>query len=297
MPSLKEIRGRIKSVRGTQQITKAMKMVSAAKLRKAQDAIIQLRPYASKLKEILQNLSQGAESGVSSPFLQGKENPQTVLLIVVTSNKGLCSSFNSNVIKSTLTAIQEKYSSHQKNKTLFLWCIGKKGHEYFQKRGYQVVNTEFDLFTKLSFDAIAMIAREIMSNYVAGKWDKVDLFYNEFKNIATQIRKHEQYLPTSSVTSVSTNQPTKQSVEYIYEPNKAQILAELIPRSLTIQLFKAILESNAAEHGARMTAMDKATENAQELLGSLRLTYNRARQAAITKEILEIVGGAEALKG
>lgn len=295
MPSLKEIRGRIKSVRSTQQITKAMKMVSAAKLRKAQDSIIQLRPYASKLKEMLQNLSQGADMADSSPFLQSRETPKAVLLVVVTSNKGLCSSFNSSVVKSALSVIQEKYATFYKNKSLFLWCIGRKGHEYFQKRGYQVVNSEYDLFSRLSFDKISAIATEIMTEYNSGKWDRVEIFYNEFKNVATQIRIHEQYLPATPAASATGTE--KQAVEYIYEPNKNQILAELIPKSLTIQLYRAVLESNAAEHGARMTAMDKASENAQELLGSLRLTYNRARQAAITKEILEIVGGAEALKG
>ena len=293
MASLKEVRNRIVSVNSTQQITKAMKMVAAAKLRRAQDNILQMRPYAQKLGQMLSTVSAGSESSVDSP-LKSVRAAEKILIIVVTSDRGLCGAFNTNIIKATLQLINEKYSVQAGKGNVEIFAIGKKGAEAFGRRGF-VVNTTFtDLFTRLKFVNVKEAAEKIMKDFSEGKYDVVDLVYNEFKNVATQIIHTDPYLPI--VADTSAQQAKAPEVNYIFEPNEEEILAELIPKSLKIMLYRAVLESNASEQGARMTAMDKATENAQDLLKELKLIYNRTRQAAITTEILEIVGGAEALK-
>ena len=290
MPSLKEVRNRITSVNSTQQITKAMKMVAAAKLRKSQEAIIQLRPYSQKLSGIIANVSSAKDESFSNPYAV-KRDENKVLVIVVTSDRGLCGGFNTNIFKAVNQLIENKYASQHAKGNLSFLTIGKKGNEYLLKRGYNVDSRFFTLFSKLSFENTREIAETVMSSFVNGDYDKVEVVYNEFKNVATQIVQTEQFLPIAESTQTSTTT----DVEYIYEPSKIEILTDLLPKSLKIQLYKAVLDSAASENGARMTAMDKATENAGELLKALKLTYNRSRQAAITKEILEIVGGAEAL--
>ncbi len=293
MPNLKEVRNRITSVSSTKQITSAMKMVSAAKFRKAQQAIVKLRPYANKLKEIMQNVSAGENDAVESPYSQVR-TPEKVLLIVVTSNKGLCGAFNTNVIKKTILLIHEKYATQYNNNELKLITFGKKASEYFSKRDF-VVEAKFDsIYDQLNFENASKIAEKVMNSFATKEYDCVEIIYNQFKNAATQVLSNESFLPLSNT---ETNTLVKQKADYIYEPNKQVILQDLIPKSLKIQLFKVLLDSYASEHGARMTAMHKATDNADELLKELKLTYNKARQAAITKEILEIVSGAEALKG
>jgi F-type H+-transporting ATPase subunit gamma len=294
MPSLKEVRSRIVSVRSTQQITKAMKMVAAAKLRRAQDGITQLRPYALKLSEMLSTVSAGAELAGESPYKQSRP-VERVLLIVVTSDRGLCGAFNTNVLKAALNLISEKYARQQTRKQVEIMAIGKKGAEAFGRRGFVVNTTHVDAFTKLSFAVVREAAEEAMADFAAGKYDVIEVIYNEFKNVATQIVRAEQLLPIVSAAAPATGAAT--NVDYVFEPSEEAIITELIPKTLKTQVYKAVLESNASEHGARMTAMDKATENAGDLLKELRLIYNRTRQAAITKEILEIVGGAEALSG
>jgi F-type H+-transporting ATPase subunit gamma len=292
MPSLKEVKNRIQSVISTQQITKAMKMVAAAKLRKSQDRIIQMRPFAQKLNSILQNLSSAQVSDGDNWYAQTREEKK-ILIVAVSSDRGLCGSFNSNVFKGVNRVIDEKYPEQFKKGNVTVLTIGKKAADYFGKRKCTLVGDFTLLFSTLSFDSVGKAAEFIMQAFKDGKYDKVELVYNEFKNVATQILRTEQYLPIvppKSETSVS-NQ-----IDYIYQPDQEEILTGLIPKSLKVQLYKAVLDSNASENGARMTAMDKATDNAGELLKQLKLTYNRTRQAAITKEILEIVGGAEALK-
>ncbi|MDH3710131.1 MAG: ATP synthase F1 subunit gamma [Cyclobacteriaceae bacterium] len=291
MASLKEVKSRILSVTSTQQITKAMKMVAAARLRKAQDNIIQMRPYAQKLLEILHNVSAGNDGDVQNLYADSR-NPDKVLLVVITSDKGLCGPFNSNVFKATLQLISEKYKEVQAAGNLTIMPIGKRSLDFFKKRKLQVVEDYAMLFTSMNFTSVREAAEYAMSHFVEGDFDRVHLVYNEFKNVATQILRTEQFLP---VEAVETESQEVSATDYIYEPSKTEIVEDLIPKSLKIQFYKALLESNAAEHGARMTAMDKATENAGELLKELKLTYNRTRQAAITKEILEIVAGAEAL--
>ena len=275
-----------------------MKMVSAAKLRKAQDTIVRMRPYANKLKELLQRLSAGLEGEISTPYAQQRD-VKNVLVVVVTSNKGLAGSFNSSIIKVAVSTIESKYGSYAKSGNLKVLCIGRKAYEYFSKRNYSVLDGNHDVFSHLSFDGVAAVADKIKDGFLYGDWDRVELVYNEFKNIATQNRMAEQYLPIALSAAVknktTSKKDTSSTTDYIYEPAKEKIIEELIPQILNIQLYRAVLESNAAEHGARMFAMDNATENAQDLLNALRLSYNKARQAAITKEILEIVGGAEAL--
>ena len=290
MASLKEVKTRISTVTSTQQITKAMKMVAAAKLRKAQDNIIQMRPYAEKMGEILQNVSQGLDQDEIKGFAE--ERPvDRVLIVVITSDRGLCGAFNSNVCKRAVNHVAANYASEHKAGGLSILSIGKKGRDYFRKRGYNVVEDFTDTFLDLSFDKSRKAAEWMMNAFADGDYDKVDVVYNEFKNVATQILRVEEFLPLRP----ESGEEDLGAVDYIFQPNKKVIIDEMVPKSLKIQLYKAILESNAAEHGARMTAMDQATENAGELLRELRLTYNRTRQAAITKEILEIVGGAEAL--
>ncbi len=292
MANLKEVRGRIVSVSSTQQITKAMKMVAAAKLRRAQDSIMQMRPYAQKLGEMLATVSSGSETGTDSPFKQ--ERPvNKVLVVMVTSDRGLCGAFNTNVIKAAMAHVAANYADLARQGNVEVFAIGKKAAEGMAKRGFKVNSTFQDIFQELSFVGVKEAAESIMAMFADGRYDRVDLIFNEFKNVATQIIRTEQYLPISD--DPADGQGGRPNINYIFEPEEEKIVNELIPKSLKIQLYRAVLESNASEHGARMTAMDKATDNAQELLKELKLVYNRTRQAAITKEILEIVGGAEAL--
>jgi F-type H+-transporting ATPase subunit gamma len=292
MPSLKEVKNRIGSVISTQQITKAMKMVAAAKLRKSQDRITQMRPFAQKLNSILKNLSAAQLNSDGDNWYSQVREEKHILIIAVSSDRGLCGSFNSNIFKGVNRLIEEKYSDQFKKGNVTVLSIGKKSADYFGKRKCTLVGDFTLLFSTLSFENVSRAAEFVIQAFKDGKYDKVELVYNEFKNVATQILRSEQFLPIlPPVIENSGNQ-----VDYIYQPDQEEIITGLIPKSLKVQLYKAVLDSNAAENGARMTAMDKATENAGELLKQLRLTYNRTRQAAITKEILEIVGGAEALK-
>lgn len=293
MASLKEVRARISSIKSTQQITKAMKMVAAAKLRRAQDNITQLRPYAQKLSQMLGTVSAGSESASESPYKQTRP-VERVLLILVTSDRGLCGAFNTNVVKAGLALIDEKYSAQARSGNVEIMAIGKKGAEAFQRRGFRVNTKHVDAFTSLSFPTVRTAAEEAMTGFTEGRYDVVEVIYNEFKNAAMQIVRTEQMLPIVS-TAPASQTSAAPAINYIFEPSEEEIVTELIPKTLKIQLYKAVLDSNASEHGARMTAMDKATENAGELLKELKLVYNRTRQAAITTEILEIVGGAEAL--
>ena len=285
MANLKEIRNRISSIGSTMQITSAMKMVSAAKLKKAQDAITAMRPYSSKLTELLQNLSATLDSDAGGAYSKQREVSK-VLLVVVTSNRGLCGGFNSSVIKETTQNIAANYQDVDVD----LLTIGKKGNDILSK-SYPVIDVRNDIFDNLTFDYVAEVAEKIMKLYSDGTYDKIEIIYNRFKNAATQIPQVEQFLPIKPLEG-----DTNASADYIFEPSKEKIVLELIPKSLKTQLYKSVRDSFAAEHGARMTAMHKATDNATELRDELKLTYNKARQAAITNEILEIVGGAEALK-
>ena len=288
MASLKEVKGRIASVISTQQITKAMKMVAAAKLRRSQDRIMQMRPFSQKLSVLLQSLSLGDSE---QDWYNTVRDEKKILIITISSDRGLCGSFNSVIIKSTLKLIKEKYAEQHQRGDVVIMPIGKKAFEYFSKRKYKVENKYWNLFHELSFDRVSEAGQFLMDVYKKGEFDKIEVVYNEFKNVATQILRIEQFLPVPPQENVEIKDPN-----YIYQPNREEIISGMIPKALKVQLFKSILDSNAAENGARMTAMDKATENAGELLKELRLTYNRTRQAAITKEILEIVAGAEALK-
>ena len=292
MPSLKEVKNRIGSVVSTQQITKAMKMVAAAKLRRSQDRIMQMRPFAKKLSFILQNLSSAQAGEAGDNWYSKVREEKNILIVAVTSDRGLCGSFNSNVFKGVLKLVQDKYDSQHKKGNVTILSIGKKGLEFFTKRKVSTVPDYSTLLTNLSFENVGAAAEYMMKAFQSGKYDKIEIVYNEFKNVATQVLQTEQFLPVLPPKA----EAKTSEVDYIYQPNREEIVTGLIPKSLKVQLYKAVLDSNAAENGARMTAMDKATENAGELLKELRLTYNRSRQAAITKEILEIVGGAEALK-
>lgn len=292
MASLKEVRNRITSVNSTMQITKAMKMVAAAKLRKAQDKIIQMRPFALKLNELIAQVSEGTEVGASSPYTQVRD-VNNVLIVLVTSDRGLCGAFNSNVIKASWNFIQENYAAQYEKGNVTILPLGKKGGESYIRRGSKVDSRHIDIFHKLSFETAKVTAEEVMEAFASGIYDEVILVYNEFKNVATQIIRTQKMLP---LVNEDKNESNKSQVDYIFEPSEEEILLELIPKAIKMQLFKAVLDSNASEHGARMTAMEKATENGGELLKALKIEYNRSRQAAITKEILEIVGGAEALK-
>jgi F-type H+-transporting ATPase subunit gamma len=286
MANLKEIRNRITSIGSTMQITSAMKMVSAAKLKKAQDAITQMRPYANKLTELLQSLSATLEGDIENVYAE-QRIVSKVLIVAITSNRGLCGGFNSSVIKGSVKYIEDNYQGKQVD----ILSIGKKGYDILSKN-FNVVERHNEIYDDLTFDNVAVIAEKIMSLFAQGKYDKIELVYNRFKNAATQILTIEQFLP---VELVEVEGKMNVSTDYIFEPNKAEIVLQLIPKSLKTQLYKAIRDSYASEHGARMTAMHKATDNATELRNDLKLTYNKARQAAITNEILEIVGGAEAL--
>lgn len=298
MANTKELRERIKSVKSTQQLTRAMKMVAAAKLKRAQDTIIQLRPYAQKLGEIMGNIASEVTGDIESPYMK-QPAPEKVLLVVVTSNRGLCGAFNANVNKAALEVAQGVYPEQLAAGNLSILAIGKKAFEYFKKRGFNMVGENHDVFADLSFDTVNAVASMVMDGFVAGTWDRVDLVFNEFKNVMSQIKRHEQFLPIAANPAPApapvAGAAAAAKVDYIFEPNKVDILTDLIPKSLRIRFYKAVLESNAGEQGARMVAMDNATTNAEELIKQLRLAYNQARQAAITKEILEIVAGAEAL--
>tara|TARA_B100000780_G_scaffold277522_1_gene248414 strand:+ start:90 stop:950 length:861 start_codon:yes stop_codon:yes gene_type:complete len=285
MANLKEIRTRITSVASTMQITSAMKMVSAAKLKRAQDAITQMRPYAEKLHEILVNLSATLEDSAEGVYSQERDT-QKVLLVPIASNRGLCGAFNANVFKRT-----EKRIKELSDLEVQVYPIGKRSVDYFSGK-HTMFNSNLQIFNELNFDNSTLLAQEVMDSFVAGSFDKVEIIYNKFVNAATQELMVEPFLPVQAEES----KEAKLNADYIFEPSKSSIVLDLIPKSLKIQFYKGLLDSHASEHGARMTAMHKATDNAQDLKDDLTLTYNRQRQAAITNEILEIVGGAEALK-
>ncbi len=290
--ALKEVRNRIKSVQSTQQITKAMKMVSAAKLRRAQDAITQMRPYAQKLQEVLSNIVSNSEGEVNMD-LAAERTVEKVMIIIVTSDRGLCGGYNSNLIKLAKQVAKDKYPNQLAKGNVQFLPIGKKGYEHFSKNGFTVVDKFWNIFTGLSFDKVQAAAKHAMDAFANKELDAVELVYSEFKNAATQVFSAEQFLPVRKVAKV----PGQKNADFIYEPSKEVLIAELIPKILNTQLFKSTLDGNASEHGARMTAMDKASDNANELLKSLKISYNRARQAAITTELSEIVSGAAALNG
>ena len=294
MANLKAIRIRISSVKSTKQITSAMKMVSAAKLRKAQDKIVRLRPYANKLYEILVGLSQSlADSEVENIY--GRVSaPEKILIVVITSNRGLCGAFNSNVIREAKRVASEKYFNQFSKGNLFFLTIGKKGYDYFRKQNMKMLQDQNNLLNDLTFENVSVIAEDIMKSFVAGEFDRVELVYNQFKNAAVQNLTDEIFLPVKDVPAGSMKTVP---VDYIYEPTKEEIVKELIPKSLKIQFYKAVLDSFVSEHGARMTAMHKATDNATGMIRDLTLLYNKARQSTITNQILEVVSGAEALKG
>jgi len=284
MANLKEIRNRISSVSSTMQITSAMKMVSAAKLKKAQDAITAMRPYSDKLTELLQNLSASLEGDSGSKFADNRM-VKKVLVVAITSNRGLCGAFNTNILKQSVVLAEDVHAG----KEVHFMAIGKKANDYLGKR-YNVIANHSAVYEDLSFDNVAVIAEELMELFATGEYDKIEIVYNKFKNAATQIIMTEQFLPIVPIEG-----ETNTSADYTFEPSKLEIVEQLIPKSLKTMLYKGIRDSFASEHGARMTAMHKATDNATELRDQLKLTYNKARQAAITNEILEIVGGAEAL--
>ena len=287
MANLKEIRNRIASVSSTMQITSAMKMVSAAKLKKAQDAITAMRPYANSLTQLIQNLSRNLEGDTQNPYTQIRTKQKT-LIVSLTSNRGLCGAFNSNIIKKTRQLIDHDFVEQD----VTLITIGKKGSEVLEKTE-KIISVHDAVFDDLNYENVGKIAQDIMDKFAEENFDEVVLVYNRFKNSATQIVEVEPFLPI--VTEL--NDSVSASKDYIFEPSKSEIINDLLPKSLKMQLYKAVRDSFASEHGARMTAMHKATDNATELRDQLKLTYNQARQAAITNEILEIVGGAEALKG
>lgn len=289
---LKEVRNRIKSVQSTQQITKAMKMVSAAKLRRAQDAITQMRPYAQKLQEMLSNIVSNIEGGATLALAE--ERPiEKVLLIVITSDRGLCGGYNANLVKLAKNTVSEKYASQFSKGNVTVWNIGKKGWESLTKAGYNTNDQFKDIYLNLNFEAVQAAAQAAMKGFEQKEFDAVEIIYSEFKNAATQVFVAEQFLPIPKMAPKAGSK----KADFIFEPAKDVLIAELMPKILNTQLFKAVLDGNASEHGARMTAMDKASENANELLKSLKISYNRARQAAITTELTEIVSGAAALQG
>jgi F-type H+-transporting ATPase subunit gamma len=289
---LKEVRNRIKSVQSTQQITKAMKMVSAAKLRRAQDAITQMRPYAKKLQEMLSNIVSSAEGEVGGALAmnRGKER---ILLIVITSDRGLAGGYNANIIKLAKETIASKYADQNRKGNVTIWNIGKKGYESLSKSHYKTKSDYKDIFLNLHFETVQAASQAAVKAFENKEFDVIELVYSEFKNAATQRFVVERFLP---IPKVEKKEGLKKA-DFIFEPAKEQLVAELMPKILNTQLFKAVLDAHASEHGARMTAMDKASENANELLRTLKISYNRARQAAITTELTEIVSGAAALNG
>jgi F-type H+-transporting ATPase subunit gamma len=292
MAGLKEIRVRIASVTSTRQITNAMKMVAASKLRKAQDAILQLRPYAGKLHEILAHVSDTLSDDESNVYIR-KKDPERILIVVITSNRGLCGAFNASVIRKTIQLIHEDYPEISRSGNLHLFTIGKRGSDYLARKKYIITDVRNDLFDGLNFKNAADVAEDLINRFITKKYDKIILVYNQFKNAAVQILAAEQFLPVKMPEKIKGNHIYQ---DYIFEPSKDFIVRELIPKSLKIEFYKALLDSVASEHGARMTAMHQATDNATELIRDLKLNYNKARQASITKELLEIVSGAEALK-
>lgn len=293
MANLKEIRTRISSVKTTRQVTSAMKMVSAAKLKKAQDAIMQIRPYAGKLAELLSSLSATLENAEDSVFTV-QRNPEKVLILLITSNRGLCGGFNSYISKKAIMLAKTNYKKQLSEGKLDFLVIGKQGGKVLRSYHFNPIGEKNYLFDNLTFDQVAIVAQSVMNDFVEGKYDRVEIVYNKFINAASQELASEQFLPVLPAVSGKTKQT---NIDYIYEPSLKAIVEELIPRSLKIQLYKALLDSHAAEHGARMTAMHKATDNASELIDELTLTFNKARQAAITNAILEVTNGAEALNG
>jgi len=295
MASLKEIRERKVSVASIMQITSAMKMVSAAKLKRAQDAIVQFRPYADKLKEILASIGESLKDDEDNQYAEQRDK-ERILLVLVTSNRGLCGAFNSNVIKAGIQRALTRYDSQMMARQVDFIAIGKKGADFLRRKGYKVIFDGSDIFDDLTFDRVDGMAQMIMERFLEKEYDHVDIIYNQFKNAGTQILIEEQFLPIQ-VSELAKEAESAPYVDYIFEPTKEYIVQELIPRSLKLQFYKAILDSHASENGARMTAMHKATDNATELLKELSLQFNKARQASITTEILEIVSGAEALKG
>ncbi len=306
MANLRDIRNRINSVENTKQVTRAMKMVAAAKLRKAQERIFNTRPYAFKIREIVDHLQDELDP-TAHEFFQQREEIEGVLLVVITADRGLAGAFNSNVIKKAENTIETKYQAQKKAGNLYLLCPGRKGHEHFEKRGYQIVGDYRRIFDGLSFSTAVSIVEDSIEGFRRGLWDEVDLVYNEFKNTIAQNRITEPLLPipegtfqTPVMEDAFTGEPISKNgkeIDYIFEPSARKILDELVPRYLNYQVWRALLESNAAEQGARMVAMDNATSNAKDLLEDLRITYNRERQNAITMEILDITSGAEALGG
>lgn len=293
MAGLKEIRTRIASIKTTRQVTSAMKMVSAAKLKKAQDAILQIRPYADKLHHILVSISSSLQDDVADSVYTVKREPEKILIVLLSSNRGLCGGFNLNIAKKAVELVHTKYSLQYQMGEVEFMCIGKQAERQIKLRGMKVVDSHHELFDNLDFDHVSQQAEAIMYKFTAGEYDRIELVYNQFLNAATQLNTTEQFLPVE----MEQEKGRSQYYDYIFEPSKEYIVHELIPRSLKIQFYKAILDSHAAEHGARMTAMHQATDNATDLLKDLTLQYNKVRQASITNEILEIVSGAEALKG
>ncbi|MDP4223335.1 MAG: ATP synthase F1 subunit gamma [Bacteroidota bacterium] len=294
MANLKVIRIRISSVRSTRQITSAMKMVSAAKLRRAQDKIVRLRPYAQKLYEILINLTRSLDDAEIENKYARKSAPEKILIVVITSNRGLCGAFNSNVVKEAKRMIADSYYDQYIKGNVHFLTIGKKGYDYMRKQNFKIAGVNNDLLNDVSFENAIPLAEKVMESFLKGDYDRVDIIYNHFKNAAVQILTNEPFLP------VETTRPSLKerfTTDYIYEPDKEEIIRELIPKSLKLQFYKALLDSFVAENGARMTAMHKATDNATTMIRDLTLQYNKARQAAITNQILEVVNGAEALKG
>jgi len=290
--ALKEVRNRIKSVQSTQQITKAMKMVSAAKLRRAQDAITQMRPYAEKLQEMLSNIVSNTEVQAGGA-LTVERSIEKVLIILITSDRGLCGGYNANLIKLAKLTIAEKYAAQRQKNNVTVWGIGKKGFESMSKQGFKTESTYKDVFLNLKFETVQAAAQGAVDAFLKGDFDVVEIVYSEFRNAGSQVFTLERMLPIPKIVAKAGAAKS----DFIFEPNKEELIAELMPKILNTQLFKAVLDANASEHGARMTAMDKASENANELLKSLKISYNRARQAAITTELTEIVSGAAALQG
>jgi F-type H+-transporting ATPase subunit gamma len=290
---LKEVRNRIKSITLTQQITKAMKMVSAAKLRRAQDSIIQMRPYAQKLQEMLSNIISSVSSDMSLPLVE-ERSVEKVLIICISSNRGLCGAYNTNVIKTTRNRIKENYAAQYAKGNVTVLPIGKKCYEYFLRNNYKLVDNYWNLMSQISFDNVREAAVYAQNAFLNKDFDKVEIVYSQFVNAATQAFIAEPYLPIPKVDKIAGKANNN---DFIFEPSKEVLLLELMPKILNTQVYKAVLDANASEEGARMTAMDKATENANELLRTLKISYNRARQAAITTELTEIVSGAAALQG
>jgi len=296
---LKEVRERIKSVINTQQITKAMKMVSASKLRRAQNAIVQMRPYADRLNRMLSNILSNLDGGATTSFGKTRE-VKNALIVVVTSNRGLCGAFNTNICKEAVAVIRDKYAAQQRSGHVTLLFIGKKGYDYFRSRTRDIkFNIEhIALFDNLAYENVSAVSRKLMDAFAAGQYDAVEVVYSRFKNAATTIPMAEQWLPVAKIAPVGgTTAVSKTKADYIFEPDEQQLLETLVPSILQLSFHKCLLDTHASEHGARMTAMDNATENAEEMLKALKINYNKARQESITKELSEIVGGVAALEG